>query len=269
MTSINEARMEFTIWNSHILTEDILLEIMKRLCISDLYRYRTVCTLWKELITQPLKTHHNRFIARIKLYSNIIAKYDRSDDDDCFQSEIELYSSLREIASDNIIYEKYLSLDMAHNKIQTDNEEQPTNCVTEFHEENSFESYEEDSNEWYCRRQAELPPTTDQCLNGEAYEYDYDDDCSECHINCDMCGQEAFLPIMISTELSTKDHRSDSRYYYSMYGAMCLKCFIKRTSADFEEQPTHCFYPRRTIHPIIGLTCTQLESSVQKLVDSY
>lgn len=208
-----------TLYNSLILNNDIWSEIIKLLSICDLCRCQLVCTTWMSFTLLPLQSHHNRFMARLRLYSVMILKAEKKFKRNYLgDTMIELSFTLWEIAEDTSIYNKY------HNLSEDDRE------------------YNFNHSELYDK----LVINRDHkpYLYGEIYEYEYNDDCSKMSINCEVCNRKIFLLIMIQDIEAECDFRSGDICYFPTYKAVCLKCLNNQSNNNK--------------YPIIGLTCSEL-----------
>ena len=255
---------------NYVILKELQGEILSFLPVTTLFQIQSVCKSWKIMTEAILRVHHNKFTARVKLYSVIIKNKIVEEDYPWPEDANYLLSSKLDVVSnDNPIYIKYKQEDKQ--EYETSNQENTIHeedTQEEGVDEENTQEYEIDTQEKGVDEENtdedgvdEDTPKLEQfiniktCLEGETYEYSYDDNVSDFKINCAVCNTEAFLPVMVKYTATSKDFR-DRRNYFDGYDVVCRRCIHKRTKGDYEYRSNW----HENVDIVIGLTCTEFES---------
>lgn len=256
------------------LPQKMLSSIIFFLPITKLFQIQSVCKLCQNISRDILDIHHNRFKNRVKLYSIIILK----NRIDVGYDNIILSSSLEKVDINDPIYDNYISENLSQHtdkdsiskyleaeeysdedysyeeeySDEDDHYEQHQTKNDKYSQGEEYEgdhSYDEEN--YYEQHQTENCEDSDvEYLEGKRYEYPYGEDCHHLQIECDVCNNEAFLPVMIEYTATKKD-RYDHREYFRGFSAVCRKCVNQREQVKYVAQSNHY----KNVNILIGMTC--------------
>jgi len=253
---MDSTTLSTTVVNTHTLPDDILLGL-RLFSIPDLFFYRTICKELKVWADKCLQVHHKRFMSRLKLYSTIVNKCENRYYCSPDEITVQLHPCIEHCKRNDPIIRKYYQEPTLNQNLElSDNSD-----YNDFSDDCDESDYYDDD-VIYFTNEAYISDLT--CfLNGDCYEHDYYDQHGDFSVICVVCKQYAFLPVMIKFVGSSKDYRSDSRSYFPIFGASCLKCIdnIKASSVSM----TSLYY--EDAHVMIGMSCYEFFNHIMQYCD--